>query len=64
MIGCDLNGKPGGKTGTGTVVIKVLDVNDNPPTLEKDEVVLFLILVKAEMCFNESFRVARFTFFC
>ncbi|KAM8745386.1 desmoglein-2.1-like [Acanthopagrus schlegelii] len=36
VMGQDLNGKPGGKTGTGTVVIKVLDVNDNPPTLEKD----------------------------
>nr|XP_015209353.1 PREDICTED: desmoglein-2-like isoform X2 [Lepisosteus oculatus] len=33
----DMNGAPNGNTGTGTVHITILDVNDNPPTLEKDE---------------------------
>lgn len=33
-----MNGHPGGLTGTGTVTVKVLDINDNMPTLEKDEV--------------------------
>ncbi|CAJ1059633.1 desmoglein-2-like [Xyrichtys novacula] len=36
VIGKDLDGKPGGHTGTGTVTINVLDVNDNLPTLEKE----------------------------
>ncbi|XP_070687719.1 desmoglein-2.1-like [Pempheris klunzingeri] len=35
--GQDLNGQPGGNNGTGTVTINVLDVNDNVPTLEKEE---------------------------
>ncbi|XP_035508670.1 cadherin-4-like [Morone saxatilis] len=34
--GQDLNGKPEGNTGTGTVIINVRDVNDHLPTLEKD----------------------------
>lgn len=42
--GQDLNGKPGGNIGTSTVTIKVRDVNDNLPTLEKEEVVFFLTL--------------------
>lgn len=33
-----MGGAPGGLTGTGTVNIKVLDINDNIPTLEKSEV--------------------------
>uniref|UniRef100_A0A3B4V411 Desmoglein-3-like n=1 Tax=Seriola dumerili TaxID=41447 RepID=A0A3B4V411_SERDU len=37
LKGQDLNGKPGGNSETGTVTIKVRDVNDNLPTLEKDE---------------------------
>ncbi|XP_034562448.1 desmoglein-2-like [Notolabrus celidotus] len=37
VIGKDLNGKPGGYTGTGTVTINVLDVNDNHPTLELEQ---------------------------
>ncbi|XP_034039169.1 desmoglein-2-like [Thalassophryne amazonica] len=32
----DLNGQPGGHTGTGEVEIKLLDINDNIPTLEKE----------------------------
>ncbi|KAG9274620.1 cadherin-2-like [Astyanax mexicanus] len=36
IIGSDMNGQPGGNTGTGTVSINVLDVNDNVPTLEKN----------------------------
>ncbi|KAF5900439.1 desmoglein-2-like, partial [Clarias magur] len=35
--GVDMDGAPSGNTGTGTVEIKVLDINDNIPTLEKDE---------------------------
>ncbi|XP_047443630.1 cadherin-2-like [Mugil cephalus] len=37
--GQDLNGQPGGNSGTGTVTINVLGVNDMFPTLEKEEVV-------------------------
>ncbi|XP_036374470.1 desmoglein-2-like [Megalops cyprinoides] len=33
--GTDMNGAPGGRTGTGSVVIDILDVNDNYPTMEK-----------------------------
>lgn len=41
-VGCsDLNGKPGGNFVTNNVVINILDVNDNPPVLEKDQVVFF-----------------------
>ena len=36
--GADMDGAPGGNTATTTVNIKVTDVNDNIPTLEKDEV--------------------------
>ncbi|KAG9333827.1 hypothetical protein JZ751_010044 [Albula glossodonta] len=35
VIGSDMNGKAGCRTGTGSVVINILDVNDNIPTLEK-----------------------------
>ncbi|XP_061833745.2 desmoglein-2.1-like [Nerophis lumbriciformis] len=33
----DLNGSPEGLTGTSTLTINVLDVNDNPPTTEKEK---------------------------
>ncbi|XP_034559697.1 desmoglein-2-like [Notolabrus celidotus] len=32
----DLNGQAGGNTGTGEIQIKILDINDNVPTLEKE----------------------------
>ncbi|XP_077580449.1 desmoglein-2-like protein [Stigmatopora nigra] len=32
----DLNGQSGGNTGMGEIVIKLLDINDNVPTLEKE----------------------------
>ncbi|XP_054623900.1 desmoglein-2-like protein [Dunckerocampus dactyliophorus] len=32
----DLNGQPRGNTGTGAIEIKILDINDNVPTLEKE----------------------------
>lgn len=38
VIGTDLGGQPGGLTGSGTVEIHVLDINDNLPTLEHSEV--------------------------
>ncbi|XP_072295377.1 desmoglein-2.1-like [Eucyclogobius newberryi] len=34
--GVDMGGAANGKSGTGTIEIKVLDINDNLPTLEKD----------------------------
>ena len=36
--GTDMNGASGGLSGTGQVVIKLLDINDNIPKLEKDTV--------------------------
>ena len=36
--GTDLNGMAGGRSSTGDVVIKLLDINDNIPTLEKEMV--------------------------
>lgn len=36
--GQDLYGRPEGKTGTGTVTINIIDINDNAPTLEKEGV--------------------------
>nr|XP_020451505.1 desmoglein-2-like isoform X2 [Monopterus albus]XP_020451506.1 desmoglein-2-like isoform X3 [Monopterus albus] len=34
--GADLFGRAGGNTGTGEIVVKILDINDNIPTLEKE----------------------------
>lgn len=33
-----MDGAPDGNTGTGTVEVKVVDINDNAPKLEKDQV--------------------------
>ncbi|XP_076135359.1 desmoglein-2.1-like [Alosa pseudoharengus] len=33
----DMEGEPGGLSGTATIRVHILDVNDNVPTLEKDE---------------------------
>lgn len=41
VIARDLNGSPEGNAATGTVTIKINDVNDNVPTLEKEQVALF-----------------------
>lgn len=41
VIGQDLDGNPKGNVATGTVTIKINDVNDNAPTLEKEQVALF-----------------------
>lgn len=38
IIASDLNGEPGGKTGTGEIEVKILDINDNVPYLEKESV--------------------------
>ena len=38
ITGTDMAGGPTGQVGTGTVEIKVLDINDNFPSLEKSEV--------------------------
>ncbi|KAL2089419.1 hypothetical protein ACEWY4_014107 [Coilia grayii] len=37
VTGADLYGAPGGLTGTGTILVNVIDVNDNAPFLEKEE---------------------------
>ncbi|XP_041849024.1 desmoglein-2-like isoform X2 [Melanotaenia boesemani] len=36
IIASDLDGRPGGNTGTGEIEIKILDINDNIPTLERE----------------------------
>ena len=36
--GTDMNGMAGGRSSTSDVVIKILDINDNIPTLEKGTV--------------------------
>lgn len=33
-----MEGKAGGLSGTGEIVIKILDINDNIPTMEKESV--------------------------
>lgn len=38
IIASDLNGQPGGNTGTGEVTVKIQDINDNVPTLDRDSV--------------------------
>lgn len=56
--GQDLNGKPGGKTGVGTVTINIQDVNDNLPILEKEVVVFFFILMQRRTVSMRGFRVS------
>ncbi|CAG5896669.1 unnamed protein product [Menidia menidia] len=36
IVVSDLDGHPGGNTGTGEIEIKITDINDNIPTLEKE----------------------------
>lgn len=36
IIASDLGGRDGGNTGTGEIEIKILDINDNVPVLEKE----------------------------
>lgn len=50
--GQDLYGRPQGNTGSGTVTINILDVNDNAPTLEKEEV---CFAVDKELCSLECY---------
>lgn len=38
IIASDLDGQSGGNTGTGEVEVKVQDINDNVPFLEKNSV--------------------------
>lgn len=38
IIASDLNGQAGGNTGTGEIEVKILDINDNVPVLEKESV--------------------------
>lgn len=60
---CDLNGHPGGRTSTGEVEIRLIDINDNIPTLEKETVGLpplphpahlFLCKVFLVFCFHSG----------
>jgi len=39
--GTDMDGAPSGNTGTTQVKIQVVDINDNIPVLEKDEVKIY-----------------------
>lgn len=48
----DLNGESGGRTGTGEVVVKILDINDNIPTLEKESVGVTQITQKSQFVWN------------
>lgn len=48
----DLNGEAGGMTGTGEVVVKILDINDNIPTLEKQSVGITQITQHSQFFLN------------
>lgn len=38
IISSDLNGQAGGNTATGEIEVKINDINDNVPVLEKESV--------------------------
>lgn len=40
----DMAGESGGNTGSGEIEIKISDINDNIPTLEKESVSVMIII--------------------
>lgn len=38
IIASDMNGKAGGNSGSGEIEIRIRDINDNVPMLEKESV--------------------------
>lgn len=58
IIASDLDGQAGGNTGTGEVEVKVQDINDNVPFLEKNSVggkkIFFRMLTNKRECVASS----------